>query len=94
MVPEVGMRVSVRFDETTWYGGTITKIKDGKKGGKKLPPGQRLLSIDYDDGNKEEAVYPDPDILLRPPGTFLPTPCVSCLVIRHCIFHGSHHTSL
>jgi len=70
MVPEVGMRVSVRFDETRWYGGTITGIKDGaKKGGKKLTPGQRLLSIDYDDGNQEEAVYPDPDVLLRSPGT-------------------------
>ena len=70
MVPEVGMRVSVRFDETRWYGGTITKVKDdSKKGGKKLSPGQRLLSIDYDDGNQEEAAYPDPDILLRPPGT-------------------------
>ena len=91
MVPEVGMRVSVRFDETTWYGGTITKIKDGKKGGKKLPPGQRLLSIDYDDGNKEEAVYPDPDILLRPPGTFLPTPL--CFLLGYTPLHISWLTS-
>ena len=67
--PEVGMRVTVRFDENKWYGGTIVQVKDKKKSSKKpVTPGQRIIAIDYDDGMHEEAAFPDPDIMLRPPG--------------------------
>ena len=76
IAPEPGMRVKVRFDQENWYGGTIIKVtknsheKDAsstnKKTGKKK---QFSIKIQYDDGAKEETCFPDPDILLLPPGS-------------------------
>uniref|UniRef100_A0A7S2TKG1 NET domain-containing protein n=1 Tax=Lotharella oceanica TaxID=641309 RepID=A0A7S2TKG1_9EUKA len=60
-VPEVGMRVSVWFtDPPDWYAGTITRCR--KVNGRKWK-----LHILYDDGEEEDAVYPDPkgELMLR-----------------------------
>eukprot|EP00978_Attheya_sp_CCMP212_P001898 scaffold3907_cov36-Attheya_sp.AAC.1 len=75
--PQVDMRVSVRFDQNQWYGGTIRRMvqikmpvpKDGTTVKKIPPPREKFkIRIEYDDGAKEDAYFPDPDILLRPPG--------------------------
>jgi hypothetical protein len=66
--PMAGMRVQVRFDKNTYYGGTITRTSPH-------PPKKKSkmanISIRYDDGSTEVATYPDPDIRLAMPGTFV-----------------------
>lgn len=53
--PRVGARVKVCFDSHKWYGGVcLTTVQDGK------------VRIKYDDGNTEEARYPDSDIVVSP----------------------------
>lgn len=51
--PRVGARVKVCFDSHKWYGGVcLTMVCDSK------------VRIKYDDGNTEEARYPDSDIVV------------------------------
>jgi len=59
-LPEVGMRVSVKFDKCKMYGGTITKVKKQSKNQEALCN----ITIKYDDGVTEVAPYPDPDIVV------------------------------
>ena len=59
-LPEVGMRVSVKFDKCKMYGGTITKVKKQSKNQDALCN----ITIKYDDGVTEVAPYPDPDIVV------------------------------
>lgn len=60
-LPEVGMRVSVRFDKAKIYGGVIADVKpvDKKVKNKKATCN---ITIQYDDGASEVAAFPDPDI--------------------------------
>ena len=69
-MPEVGMRVSVRFEKGKMYGGTITKTSTADKSSGKQAARKSScnISIQYDDGVSEDATYPDPDIYLVPPG--------------------------
>jgi hypothetical protein len=97
--PQIFMRVSVRFDQNQWYGGTILRVtkikmpvpKEGTTPVKKIPPRRKKfkLRIVYDDGAKEEAYFPDPDILLRPPGMFVLS--VYFVILAHlpniCVAH-------
>ena len=83
LIPERGMRVKVRYDRNQWHPGTIARSvewpdpRGSKKAAKskgsknsKSPPRKRYkLSIRYDDGSREELVYPDPDVSLLLPGT-------------------------
>mmetsp|Transcript_21120 Transcript_21120/g.38208 ORF Transcript_21120/g.38208 Transcript_21120/m.38208 type:complete len:190 (-) Transcript_21120:134-703(-) len=50
----VGMRVSVRFDESEWYDGTIVKMNGGGE-----------VKIRYDDGSEEDTKFPDDDIVIK-----------------------------
>eukprot|EP00804_Cyclotella_cryptica_P004728 CCRYP_016229-RA/>CCRYP_016229-RA protein AED:0.01 eAED:0.01 QI:584/1/1/1/0.8/0.83/6/4255/1383 len=65
--PMVGMRVSVRFDDSKLYEGNITKVASNAK---KSTASKSVFSISilYDDGVMEHTTYPDPDIYLYPPG--------------------------
>jgi hypothetical protein len=64
--PGVGMRVKVRFDKTQYYTGVVVKVAESKKRRKQVE-----ISIRYDDGSSETAMYPDPDIALLMPGKVL-----------------------
>mmetsp|Transcript_18022 Transcript_18022/g.38941 ORF Transcript_18022/g.38941 Transcript_18022/m.38941 type:complete len:521 (-) Transcript_18022:661-2223(-) len=62
MVPKVGQRVQVKFDEGQMYGGTISKVSQ-------QPYSQRTaydITICYDDGVSEDSVFPDSDVQLIP----------------------------
>jgi len=62
-LPEVGMRVSVRFDKCKLYWGTITHVKPlGSQAKNKKAVCN--IAIQYDDGVTEIAAFPDPDIIL------------------------------
>jgi hypothetical protein len=51
--PRAGARVKVCFDRLKWYGGVcVTAVREGR------------VRIKYDDGNTEEAKYPDADIVV------------------------------
>jgi hypothetical protein len=62
--PEVGMRVSVRFDKCKKYGGSITSVKPIEKQAKNGKNAICNITIQYDDGVTEVAVFPDPDIVV------------------------------
>eukprot|EP00571_Detonula_confervacea_P012392 CAMPEP_0172304510 /NCGR_PEP_ID=MMETSP1058-20130122/5901_1 /TAXON_ID=83371 /ORGANISM="Detonula confervacea, Strain CCMP 353" /LENGTH=1370 /DNA_ID=CAMNT_0013015761 /DNA_START=330 /DNA_END=4439 /DNA_ORIENTATION=+ len=62
-LPEVGMRVSVRFDKCKMYGGAITKVKTIEKQTKNKNAVCNI-TIQYDDGVTEVAAFPDPDIVV------------------------------
>ena len=80
IVPETDMRVKVRFDDDVWYRGTITRVtkktasdvkekkKRGTRSAKTKNKNHFSLKLLYDDGMKEEVIYPDPDIVLVAPG--------------------------
>ena len=79
IAPEEGMRVKVRFDNDMWYAGHVRNVtprkasKDDNDGNKKKSKKKKLkdsfdIQIVYDDGGKEDAVFPDPDVTLLPPG--------------------------
>lgn len=72
--PEVGMRVTVRFDEDKMYEGTVMKASlVEKQSGKQITNKKSWnISILYDDGVSEETTFPDPDIYLLPPGKDIP----------------------
>lgn len=71
VVPEEGMRVQVRFDSDQFYHGSITSVKEKEtEKGKKKKKKAVEISIRYDDGSTEAAVFPDPDITLVMPGKF------------------------
>ncbi len=91
--PEQGMRVKVNFnkDNNTWYLGTILQVSEKKEqdGSKKKAATRGAVAknerkqkfkvqILYDDGVKEEVTYPDPDVILVPPGK------INCLVQCRC----------
>ncbi|KAL7541225.1 hypothetical protein ACHAXR_012783 [Thalassiosira sp. AJA248-18] len=64
-LPEVGMRVSVRFDKGKDYGGLITKVKPMEKA--QMTKNKKAIcniTIKYDDGVTEVAPFPDPDIVV------------------------------
>lgn len=64
MRPVVEQRVRVRFERREYHPGTITAVTTAGKSFK--------ISIQYDDGSSEkDAPFPDPDITLVTPGTFL-----------------------
>jgi hypothetical protein len=85
IIPEAGMRVKVRFQESLWSRGVIKKVikkngeqeppKEKKRGGKGISKTRNkdlfLLSIIYDDGMKEDIAFPDPDVMLISPGMFI-----------------------
>uniref|UniRef100_A0A7S3Q115 CW-type domain-containing protein n=1 Tax=Chaetoceros debilis TaxID=122233 RepID=A0A7S3Q115_9STRA len=56
----VGMRVKVRFVKPTvkWYGGLVTAVATGG----------HKIRIKYDDGNREEASFPDKEIVVDAEG--------------------------
>ena len=54
------MRVCVKYDQDQWYTGTITEPEEQEKG-------EVEITIQYNDGSIEHAVYPDPDIDLFVP---------------------------
>ena len=62
--PEVGMRVSVRFDKCKMYGGSITNVKPIEKQAKNSKKAICNITIQYDDGVTEVAAFPDPDIVV------------------------------
>ena len=69
MIPPIaGMRVKVRFDKDQFYYGTISSVEDTTSDKRKKKKKQVKIVVKYDDGNSEEAVYPDPDISLVMPG--------------------------
>jgi hypothetical protein len=71
-VPEEGMRVKVRFDRDQFYYGCITNVKEKEtEKGKKKKKKNVEIGIRYDDGSTEAAIFPDPDITLVMPGTFV-----------------------
>ena len=71
-VPEKGMRVKVRFEQDQFYYGHITHVteKEQEKGKKKKKRSAEI-TIRYDDGSTETAIFPDPDITLVMPGKHL-----------------------
>jgi hypothetical protein len=68
MIPEEGMRVRVKYERNQWYSGTIVDVDNNGKG-------ETEITVQYDDGSTEHAIYPDPDITL-----YLPGEC--CLLIK------------
>lgn len=66
-LPEVGMRVSVRFDKSKMYGGAITKVKPSEKKTKNKMV-VCSITIQYDDGVTEVSDFPDPDIVVAHQG--------------------------
>jgi hypothetical protein len=62
--PEIGMRVSVRFDKCKMYGGSITDVKPIEKQAKSSKKAICNITIHYDDGVTEVAAFPDPDIVV------------------------------
>jgi hypothetical protein len=76
VIPAIGMRVKARFDKDQYFHGTITTVEEREEGGnssksKKKKRKEVYVTILYDDGSTEEAAFPDPDITLVMPGTFL-----------------------
>jgi hypothetical protein len=68
-LPVAGMRVKVRFDQDEYYYGTLVKVTEvSEKNKKKTKRPSAKISIQYDDGSSEEAIFPDPDIVLAMPG--------------------------
>lgn len=61
--PEIGMRVRVKYEGNQWYSGTIVDVDETANG-------ETEISVQYDDGSTEQAIYPDPDIILFLPGEF------------------------
>jgi hypothetical protein len=61
MKPEEGMRVRVKYERNQWYSGTIVDVDNNGKG-------ETEITVQYDDGSMEHAIYPDPDITLYLPG--------------------------
>lgn len=55
--------------------------KKAKKGEKKKGGRKWSIKIQYDDGAKEDAVFPDPEILLRPQGARSPICLVAQLLL-------------
>ncbi len=73
-LPEVGMRVSVRFDKCKMYGGVITDVKPVGSHSKNKKAVCNI-TIQYDDGVIEIAAFPDPDILLAYQGESMMAHC-------------------
>lgn len=64
-LPEVGMRVSVRFDKGKVHGGAIAKVSPIEKKAKgKNKKALCEITIQYDDGVTEVTAFPDPDIVV------------------------------
>jgi F/Y-rich N-terminus len=93
VIPKVGMRVKVLCDKDIFFPGTITSVNEsnpvvanGKKKRKRYH-----ITINYDDGIKEDMTFPDPDIELLLPGKELnaahilhSTTVVVCAQDRYC----------
>lgn len=89
VAPAVGMRVKTRFDKDKYYYGTINAVTEkeveatsssankGKRQTKNNNNNKKKIdleiSIKYDDGSAEVSVFPDPDISLVMPGTYMDT---------------------
>jgi hypothetical protein len=80
--PEVGMRVSVRFDKCKMYGGSITNVKPMEKQAKNSKKAICNITIQYDDGVTEVAAFPDPDIVVAYQGEFGDFCCIlHCMIV-------------
>lgn len=79
-LPEVGMRVKVRFDNEQYFPGVISKVgkpqffMKGKKKRRRVD-----VTIQYDDGVVETLSYPDPDLILALPGK---STCISYSLVN------------
>lgn len=69
VLPTQGMRVKVRFRKDEEHHGTITSAipEENKDGGKRKQRNVKI-TVRYDDGSTEDAIFPDPDISLVMPG--------------------------
>jgi hypothetical protein len=64
LLPEVGMRVRVKYGPDQWYMGTIMDVEEHSKD-------EAEITIQYDDGTIEHAIHPDSGITLFLPGTLI-----------------------
>jgi hypothetical protein len=85
-LPEVGMRVSVRFDKCKMYGGVITDVKPVGSHAKNKKTVCNI-AIQYDDGVIEIAAFPDPDILLAYQGESIMRRLHTVLVLSKMLAH-------
>jgi hypothetical protein len=72
IVPKIGMRVKVSCDKDHYFTGTIATVGEPKlvvTNGKKKRKRYDII-VHYDDGLKEEMLFPDPDLELISPGTY------------------------
>lgn len=84
ILPEVGMKVKVRFEKDHFFGGVIVNVGEmPAAGGKNKRKSKQLdVTIQYDDGSTEAFHFPDPDLSLELPGQCL-LYCVSLLQISY-----------
>lgn len=68
ILPEVGMKVKVRFEDDQYLGGVITSVKDADASKTKRKRKQVDVTVRYDDGSDEVFLFPDPDLSLQLPG--------------------------
>lgn len=91
-LPEVGMRVSVRFDKGKTHGGAITKVEPIEKKPKSRKKAICDITIQYDDGVKEVAGFPDPDIQVAYQGEYYLITSLDWLASVLCVYiTGSSH---
>lgn len=68
--PFIGAKVKVRFDNDWWYSGTVSRFNeiDKKRDEETVFDCKKSwnLTIDYDDGATEDAIYPSREVLLFP----------------------------
>jgi F/Y-rich N-terminus len=70
ILPEVGMKVKVRFEKNQFFGGVITSVGELPAPGAKTKRKRKQVdvTIQYDDGSTESFLFPDPDLSLELPG--------------------------
>ena len=83
-LPEVGMRVNVRFDKCKTYGGTITGVKPVASNAKNKKTVCNI-AIQYDDGVIEIAAFPDPDIVLAYQGELISDVWSHRFIVSMCL---------
>ena len=68
ILPEVGMRVKVRFDDDEYVVGVITSVGEADVAKTKRKRKQLDVNVRYPDGSDELFLFPDPDLSLLLPG--------------------------
>jgi F/Y-rich N-terminus len=70
ILPEVGMKVRVRFENDQYFGGVITSVGEPSGGGAKTKRKRKQVDVTvrYNDGSTEAFLFPDPDLSLELPG--------------------------